>query len=324
MQSLFSLFLVIKIFMSYFIRDWYNLEKSKRVKPFRCGEFDDCIERAESSHGMLPKKREKYARREDAILHALEIEKKFLGGKYGKLGGCSNSNSSKPFDLMEKALVSPSECLGKDSGKCVHPKSHSKKLDLSIEDKTMDHPLHAKKVKEGMLLVRDEDNSEIMPRMRGLQNVGLKISHLSRKLASSVGLNGSRKPGFDNNAENTVHANNTSYLDQGMKSNEVLASESLVRRRDGRRPFDQVLQSTAYLQLHHSWRHDNDHVPMVTSEEEQTQVTSKEEHTRVTYRAKRGRFVDLPIESSDFSDNKQFCTNQIVIPPPHFEDETLS
>lgn len=35
----------------YFIRDWYNLEKSKRVKAFRCGEFDDCIERAESSFG---------------------------------------------------------------------------------------------------------------------------------------------------------------------------------------------------------------------------------------------------------------------------------
>ncbi|KAK8713275.1 hypothetical protein V6N13_148496 [Hibiscus sabdariffa] len=63
--------------------DWYNLEKSKRVKAFRCGEFDDCIERAESSQGMPPKKREKYARREDAILHALELEKELLK-KQGK------------------------------------------------------------------------------------------------------------------------------------------------------------------------------------------------------------------------------------------------
>ncbi|KAF2306650.1 hypothetical protein GH714_020092 [Hevea brasiliensis] len=58
--------------------DWYNLEKSKRVKAFRCGEFDDCIERAESAQGMPTKKREKYARREDAILHALELEKQLL------------------------------------------------------------------------------------------------------------------------------------------------------------------------------------------------------------------------------------------------------
>ncbi|XP_008234589.1 PREDICTED: uncharacterized protein LOC103333519 isoform X4 [Prunus mume] len=65
--------------------DWYNLEKSKRVKAFRCGEFDDCIEKAESSQGMPVKKREKYARREDAILHALELEKQLLR-KQGKLG----------------------------------------------------------------------------------------------------------------------------------------------------------------------------------------------------------------------------------------------
>ncbi|KAI9108227.1 hypothetical protein K1719_020710 [Acacia pycnantha] len=65
--------------------DWYNLEKSKRVKAFRCGEFDDCIERAESSQGMPIKKREKYARREDAILHALELEKQLLK-KEGKSG----------------------------------------------------------------------------------------------------------------------------------------------------------------------------------------------------------------------------------------------
>ncbi|CAI8589411.1 unnamed protein product [Vicia faba] len=65
--------------------DWYNLEKSKRVKPFRCGEFDACIERAESAQGMPLKKREKYARREDAILHALELEKKIVK-KQDKLG----------------------------------------------------------------------------------------------------------------------------------------------------------------------------------------------------------------------------------------------
>jgi hypothetical protein len=59
-------------------RDWYNLEKSKRVKAFRCGEFDACIERAEAAQGVPIKKREKYARREDAILHALELERKQL------------------------------------------------------------------------------------------------------------------------------------------------------------------------------------------------------------------------------------------------------
>ncbi|KAL6985659.1 hypothetical protein U1Q18_019034 [Sarracenia purpurea var. burkii] len=55
--------------------DWYNVEKSKRIKPFRCGEFDACIERAKSYQPVFSKKIVKYAHREGAILHALELEK---------------------------------------------------------------------------------------------------------------------------------------------------------------------------------------------------------------------------------------------------------
>lgn len=54
--------------------DWYNLEKSKRVKAFRCGEYDECIEKAKAAAANSSKKVVKYARREDAILHALELE----------------------------------------------------------------------------------------------------------------------------------------------------------------------------------------------------------------------------------------------------------
>lgn len=58
------------------------------MKTFRCGEFDGCIERAESAQGMPLKKREKYARREDAILHALELERQMLK-KQEKIGVAS-------------------------------------------------------------------------------------------------------------------------------------------------------------------------------------------------------------------------------------------
>lgn len=96
--------------MSVFLyRDWYNLEKSKRVKPFRCGEFDGCIERAESSQGMPLKKREKYARREDAILHALELERQMLK-KQEKLGIASNRTnfrSCNTLTLLRTAVTSP-------------------------------------------------------------------------------------------------------------------------------------------------------------------------------------------------------------------------
>lgn len=60
--------------------DWYNLEKSKRVKAFRCGEYEECIEKAK----ILARQQKrtynegKYVRREDAIMHALEIERSRL------------------------------------------------------------------------------------------------------------------------------------------------------------------------------------------------------------------------------------------------------
>ncbi|CAI9780440.1 unnamed protein product [Fraxinus pennsylvanica] len=53
---------------------WYNLEASKRVKVFRCGEFDSFIEKAKASTSNSSKKAGKYAHRGDAIIHALKIE----------------------------------------------------------------------------------------------------------------------------------------------------------------------------------------------------------------------------------------------------------
>ncbi|KAF6143517.1 hypothetical protein GIB67_029686 [Kingdonia uniflora] len=63
-----------KLIQEHTPRDWYNLERSKRVKAFRCGEYDECIGKAKASANILNKKVVKYARREDAILHALKIE----------------------------------------------------------------------------------------------------------------------------------------------------------------------------------------------------------------------------------------------------------
>lgn len=105
----FLIFLLYLLIILLFLRDWYNLEKSKRVKAFRCGEFDACIEKAEATQGTLVKKREKYARREDAILHALELERKQLASQYqtqgfkpgppGNISGKSSKMTVKYFYL---------------------------------------------------------------------------------------------------------------------------------------------------------------------------------------------------------------------------------
>ncbi|XP_050385137.1 uncharacterized protein At1g51745 isoform X2 [Argentina anserina] len=146
--------------------DWYNLEKSKRVKPFRCGDFDDCILKAESAQGMPPKKREKYARREDAILHALELERQ-LASDPGKLAVTSGGTNSR-YGAAKKDVFIPSESLG----------SH----------------LSSQRLKEGNQLNGEDNHFEVTPRMRGLQDFGLKIGSSKRKLSSSSSLNGFWKP----------------------------------------------------------------------------------------------------------------------------------
>ncbi|KAE8699292.1 dentin sialophosphoprotein-like [Hibiscus syriacus] len=160
--------------------DWYNLEKSKRVKAFRCGEFDDCIERAESSQGMPPKKREKYARREDAILHALELERELLK-KQGN------------FDIPSYAKSKLSGSAKKDSGgsdigngKPGNSKSNqSRSQDTSTKGETVSSTVHLKAHVENQPSWKN-NSAENLPRMRGLHDLGLKTAYAKQKHTSLV------------------------------------------------------------------------------------------------------------------------------------------
>ncbi|GAV86948.1 hypothetical protein CFOL_v3_30374 [Cephalotus follicularis] len=168
--------------------DWYNLEKSKRVKAFRCGEFDDCIERAESAQGAPIKKREKYARREDAIHHALELEKELLR-KQGKLGVASelarkksSSSVNTEFDTFSRSMAG-------------NPKSYQtlKRVDSSHKDEINGSSLFLQKPKDGNQPGWEEDHTDVIPRMRGLQDFGLRAGPLKRKPSSSGALDGYQK-----------------------------------------------------------------------------------------------------------------------------------
>ncbi|KAL8134726.1 uncharacterized protein At1g51745-like isoform X2 [Apium graveolens] len=155
--------------------DWYNLEKSKRVKPFRCGEFDDCIDKAEASQGMPPKKREKYARREDAIIHALELEKLFLEKQYGKLGS-SNYKSN-----IKKELATSAESMRQGNGKLAGPKSQQPSWILDLPHGGIISPhLHMQEVREERQLSADDDKADVLPRLRGLQDICLKTTSSKR------------------------------------------------------------------------------------------------------------------------------------------------
>ncbi|XP_051138000.1 uncharacterized protein LOC127256185 [Andrographis paniculata] len=153
--------------------DWYNLEKSKRVKAFRCGEFDDCIERAEAAQGMPPKKREKYARREDAILHALELERQLLEKKYGKVTSVCNGGEKKSPEAVNSGSL---EC-----GDANHNDPRSDQLSERLgsspaEKNAADQIMLDETVREGNQQSGDDESAGILPRMRGLQDFGLSTT----------------------------------------------------------------------------------------------------------------------------------------------------
>lgn len=262
-----------RIFFSHIwhpLRDWYNLEKSKRVKAFRCGEFDDCIERAESSQGMPVKKREKYARREDAILHALELERKQMN-----LGIASESTASKLSDPFEKELVAD------ESGKIGLSKLNqsSTKIDSSLEDDCLNHPLHEQNSKE------EDDNVEITPRMRGLQDFGLRIAPSKKKVPFFIASNGSTDLG-----------DSKSSLQRRKRGSEELGDESFGKRPDKRLPLLKVMQSSGKLRNPNALKPDKGTVsPSILGKEQ----------VGVAFRAKRSRCLYLPAESGDCLDTKR-------------------
>ncbi|GAU18947.1 hypothetical protein TSUD_229370 [Trifolium subterraneum] len=61
---------------------WLSWSKEKMLLSVSISEFNGYIERVKSAKGMPLKKREKYARTEDVILHALELERQMLKKQY--------------------------------------------------------------------------------------------------------------------------------------------------------------------------------------------------------------------------------------------------
>ncbi|XP_055830431.1 uncharacterized protein At1g51745-like [Solanum dulcamara] len=218
--------------------DWYNLEKSKRVKAFRCGEFDDFIERAEASLGLPPKKREKYARREDAILHALELERQ-LGKRCGSLGCSSTDRTNKStFDFSGRESHTSSKYLENGNGRRLRSKSHqlSHKSGFFLEEKSTCNFSFIQESKDHNQFSGDDENSDVPLRMRGLQDLGLSTVPLEHAVADGI-----------YNSERLVNTERKSLSVKRKLSDEGLAEEILVRRRDRSCLLAQVLKSSENL-----------------------------------------------------------------------------
>ncbi|MQM00141.1 hypothetical protein Taro_032878 [Colocasia esculenta] len=307
--------------------DWYNLEKSKRVKAFRCGEFNACIERAEAAQGAPIKKREKYARREDAILHALELEKQQIEKVQQKLGNNFNNPSRNHFGSLKKELNNNSSLElhqmnneFMDHGKSVNSKPLSH-LRMPTEEMSGSNPFHGEKDINGKEMNWEDDNSEAMPRMRGLQDFGLRIAPSKRKASSSLMFESAEHSLIENQDDifpDSLHGmgsvnsvgNGKSSAVKRKRSHGGLVEESLVKRRDRRRPLVQVLKSSAKLSVMQSLQA-NCESSFIQAQEEKDQIG-------MMCRAKRSRCTYLPADSSDYLDHTGYSSDQMQMLPTQF------
>ncbi|KAI3773344.1 hypothetical protein L1987_47870 [Smallanthus sonchifolius] len=135
--------------------DWYNLEKSKRIKAFRCGEFDECIEKAKVTGATSCKQSVKYARREDAILHALELENSQLSKNNNPETTSrtnKNENLSDKLSDLDSISISPQK-LSRTAASADNSLGSSRRCTLNDSE--------------------DDGTEGSMKRMRGLEDLGI-------------------------------------------------------------------------------------------------------------------------------------------------------
>lgn len=162
------------------------------MKAFRCGEYDECIEKAKASAANNSKKVVKYARREDAILHALELESARLGKDHPDFFAKMDNKDGESDDIEK----SPNSVHGHDSSDDMEEDISSSEddsdseLELSQSGVSFEEPVHTSAGKEqssqGMRRRTpndsEDDGTEGSKRMKGLEDLGMGVvSSLKRK-----------------------------------------------------------------------------------------------------------------------------------------------
>ncbi|XP_024005984.1 uncharacterized protein At1g51745 isoform X2 [Eutrema salsugineum] len=234
--------------------EWYTLEKSKMVKAFRCGEYDDFIEKAKAAAAAgssSNKKSVKCTRREDAINNALEIEKAHLAKE----------------DLPDDNLCSSS---GEDDSKrCVSGKGDedSDSADeVEAEDELDSGPEQLQSsmssqevINVGALKVQpkrrrtpndlEDDGTEGIKRMRGLEDIGKEHVGAIVEHRQEMGL--ICHPNLSDSMLNgNIVANGNkvcSPLSLKRKRSQVIIANECSKRKNRRRQLTKVLESTAMV-----------------------------------------------------------------------------
>ncbi|KAE8700681.1 putative 60S ribosomal protein L28 [Hibiscus syriacus] len=247
--------------------DWYNLEKSKRVKAFRCGEYNECIEKAKASAANSNKKAVKYARREDAILHALEIESARLGKDHPDyFSRKDNSGGVKGILARESPTMLHSgkendmsdEMSGSEDASDSAPELSQSGISFEELNHINGTKGHSKIIKRRKTPNDSEDDgSERIKRMRGLEDLGMGVG--SKRKAQAAGalelVQQDNSSFYGSNAGSCLSnggpingsRNHSSSVKR--KRSQVANVHEFLKRKNRRRPLTKVLESTAIVSV---------------------------------------------------------------------------
>ncbi|CAO2208403.1 unnamed protein product [Urochloa humidicola] len=242
--------------------DWYNLEKSKRVKPFRCGEYDECIEKAKAlAHQQKkPQVVGRYVRREDAIIHALEIERSRFPNDHDDLDEdtdddvCASQNiysaKGKNINGINKKSSRGARSLydiEENSAQDMSQALTVYKLPQNLSSSSTRYA-SSKKKKKKKRKGRKEDTVQGFQRMRDLREIGTK-NVTKQKSGSGIFsdvplLESGPSFGYNLSSTNGIKKGKQSHLSIKKKRSNIRQSYENSRKKDRHRPLSKLCEDS--------------------------------------------------------------------------------
>lgn len=231
------------------------------MKAFRCGEYDECIEKAKASVTSCSKKAVKYARREDAILHALELESARVGKNHPDYWVRPEPNGENSSLAKESPVVSHSSKENEDITQETSDSEENSDSapELSRSGISFEEPNHVSSSK--VLLGKrrktpndsEDDGMEGSKRMRGLEDLGMGVGS-KRKVQAGDLLEAVKQ---ENGSLCNLHNSNGVSVNGGRSHSTLRRKRSqvtyvvpeLLKKKNRRRPLTKVLESTAMVSV---------------------------------------------------------------------------
>lgn len=234
------------------------------MKAFRCGEYDECIEKAKASAANSNRKAVKYARREDAIIHALEIENARLGNdRLDFSNRMNNSGGEHGSSARESPTMSHSSNENEDMDHDVSDSEDDSDSaqELSQSGISFEEPNNISSSKVQPVQGRrrrtpndsEDDGTEGVKRMRGLEDLGIGVKS-KRKVQAGGLLELVQQDSASLSDSNNGNCVSNGITVNGSKANSLLKRKrsqvhEFLKRKNRRRPLTKVLESTAMVSV---------------------------------------------------------------------------